>query len=55
MIKTRKPMSLAVAAWKDMVMMIMQDHDYEAFYQPNCKGDWPRVKSKAMPRASKEK
>ena len=37
MIKTRKPMSLAVVAWRDMVMMIMQDHDYEAFINQTAK------------------
>ena len=37
MIKTRKPMSLAVAAWRDMVMMIMQDCDYEAFINQTAK------------------
>ena len=37
MIKTRKPMSLAVAAWRDMVMMIMQDRDYEAFINQSAK------------------
>ena len=37
MIKTRKPMSLAVAAWRDMIMMIMQDHDYEAFINQSAK------------------
>ena len=37
MIKTRKPISLAVAAWRDMVMMIMQNHDYEAFINQSAK------------------
>ena len=37
MMKTRKPMSLAVAAWRDMVMMIMQDCDYEAFINQTAK------------------
>ena len=30
-------MSLAVAAWRDMVMMIMQDLDYEAFINQSAK------------------
>ena len=30
-------MSLAVAAWRDIVMMIMQHHDYEAFINQNAK------------------
>ena len=30
-------MSLAVAAWRDMVMMIMQDCDYEAFINQTAK------------------
>ena len=29
--KNRLPMSLAVAAWKDMLHMLLQDRDYEAF------------------------
>ena len=29
--KTRLPMSLVVAAWKDMLHMLLQDRDYEAF------------------------
>ena len=29
--KNRLPMSLAVAAWKDMLHMLLQDRDYQAF------------------------
>ena len=29
--KTRLPMSLVVAAWKDLLHMLLQDRDYEAF------------------------
>ena len=37
MIKCRKPMSLAVAAWHDMIMMIMQDRDYHALLNQSAK------------------
>ena len=37
MIKTRESMSLVVAGWRDMIMMIMQDHDYEAFINQTAK------------------
>ena len=30
-----KKMSLAVAAWRDMILMIIQDRDYVAFKKPD--------------------
>ena len=37
MIKCHKPMSLAVAAWQDMIMMIIQDHDYNVLLNQSGK------------------
>ena len=42
-IECHEPMSLAVAAWQDMIMMIIQDCDYHTL-EPNWKSVWQRTK-----------